>query len=70
MKVKLLGLNQKHRAEPRAGIFSQRNKANNIKEKPILLTQVLEYQRSKLEELGKIHCSIEQNKVKDANSSK
>lgn len=66
MKVKLLGLDRKHRAVRRAGIFGHRNKANNIKEKPILLRQVLEYQRSKLEELGKIQSSVKQNKIKDA----
>lgn len=66
MKVKLLGLDQKHRAEPRARIFGHRNKANNIREQSILLSQDLEYQRSKLEELGKIHSSAKQKKAKHA----
>ena len=54
MKVKLLGLDQKQRAASRAKIFSHRNKIKNMKEQSILLIQGLVYQRSKLEELGKI----------------
>lgn len=41
-------------------------KANNTKEQSILLSQVLKYQRSKLEKLGKIHSSAKQKKAKDA----
>lgn len=66
MKFKLLGLDQKHGVESRAKVFSHRNKIKNMKEQSILLIQGLVYQRSKLEELGKIPSFAKQNKAKYA----
>lgn len=37
-----------------------------MKEQSVLLSQGLEYQRSNLEELGKIHSSAKQKKAEDA----
>ena len=61
MKVKLLGLDQNQRTASRAKIFSHRNEIKNTKEQSILLIQGLVYQRSKLEELGKIPSFAKQN---------
>ena len=61
MRVKLLGLDQKQRSASRAKIFSHRNKIKNMKGQSVLLIQGLVYQRSKLEELGKIPSFAKQN---------